>query len=363
MKKIRVIHIITDPYSGGAERLVRELNFRVKGDGIDSWAIYLTNDRNVALYKNEISLGLSNPRDIRAIYRIRSAIKKLYTPSDSLIIHAHLSWPFFFVPLSLFHINAILVYTEHNTYNKRRKYFFFKYIDRFFYKKYTVIICISLGVLKSLSAWLSSPCLTDRMDTIFNGSRSFESCYRGSTCNGKISILSIGSLSWQKGFDIGLEAVSLIKGQLREYVIVGSGEEKSQLIRIAESLGISQKVRFVGYQNCIEEYLTNANLLLIPSRWEGFGLVAIEALSAGIPIVAANIDGLNEVLLGCKAAYIVEKHNPLEFAEGIKKAITNLRNDKNIHNEARLHARKFNLNTMVNKYKNLYFRLASEKKL
>jgi N-acetyl-alpha-D-glucosaminyl L-malate synthase BshA len=79
-------------------------------------------------------------------------------------------------------------------------------------------------------------------------------------------------------------------------VLVGDGPEYGKTRALVETLGLEQKVRFVGVVDEIEPVLKAADLLLLPSETESFGLVALEAMASGIPVVATSVGGLPEVV-------------------------------------------------------------------
>jgi glycosyltransferase involved in cell wall biosynthesis len=102
------------------------------------------------------------------------------------------------------------------------------------------------------------------------------------------ALLAIGRLVPQKGFDLLLSACASLDVHLK---IVGDGPDLEQLKRTAPA-----NAEFMGTRDDIPTQLSSADLLVIPSRWEGFGLVAAEAMAAGVPVVATAVDGLVEVL-------------------------------------------------------------------
>jgi glycosyltransferase involved in cell wall biosynthesis len=105
-------------------------------------------------------------------------------------------------------------------------------------------------------------------------------------------LLFVGRLTRQKGVDrliramVGLESVSL--------EIVGEGEEEVALRTLARELGVP--VTFSGWVPDVAHRYADAHLLVLPSRWEGFGLVAVEAMAAGRPVLGCAVDGLADVL-------------------------------------------------------------------
>lgn len=79
-------------------------------------------------------------------------------------------------------------------------------------------------------------------------------------------------------------------------VMVGDGPEASMACQLASDLGVGERVKFVGVVNSVASLLQAANVLLLPSESESFGLVALEAMASGVPVVASDVGGIPEVV-------------------------------------------------------------------
>jgi len=105
----------------------------------------------------------------------------------------------------------------------------------------------------------------------------------------------VGRLAPQKGADLLLEAAALLPREAW-VVIVGDGPEGEALRQRAAQPDLAGRVLFAGRREAVPQWLPGFDLLAVPSRWEGFGLAAVEGLAAGVPVVAADVDGLREVI-------------------------------------------------------------------
>ena len=149
-----IVNVISSIKGGGAEIIVSELHKIYLEKNMQSYVVYFTG-KDKTLKKNHYFLNL-NPRNPIGILYLRKILKKIANRTNKeVIIHVHLTWPFFFTTLALMGIkNVKLFFTEHDTTNKRRKIPFFYIIDRLFYSRYLSIICISKGVYNKLAEWV-----------------------------------------------------------------------------------------------------------------------------------------------------------------------------------------------------------------
>ncbi|WP_223824942.1 glycosyltransferase family 4 protein [Pseudomonas profundi] len=351
-----MLNVISSPQGGGAELLVAELTKRLPKYGVDSYAIYFDAPSGFALTEREFSLGVS-ARNARSVLLLRAKIKQFCTDDAYVVVHAHLTWPFYYAALACVGLPVMLVYTEHSTTNKRRDIPCFKYLERFVYSRYDRVVCISNGVKASLSKWLSAGGMRS-VQTINNGGRTFALCHRPNVA-GPIKLVSVGSLNFRKGFDVAIKAVALLpRGTVREYIIIGEGPERPRLTDLINRLGLADIVRVLGWRDELEEYFHNADIQLIPSVWEGFGLVAVEGMSTGLPVIASDVDGLIEVLSPESnfAALLVSDHRvPERWAEKIASVTGKLKVDRlKLSRASSTQAKKFTLDKMVERYAELY---------
>ena len=247
-----------------------------------------------------------------------------------------------------------MAFTEHNTHNKRRSYPMGT-LERRVYGRYQKIVCVSQGTRAALTAWLGAKSLEGRLDIILNASRMLQFSLRPHRPHTGIRLVSVGSLTRQKGFDIALRAVAFLGDQVERYTIVGEGGEHKKLEALAKELGIRHKVTFEGYRKEVTPFLHEADLGLMPSRWEGFGLVVVEALSTGLPLVASDVEGMREVVEGCPAVKLAEAEDVSAWVEGIQQASNELVGREKIADAARKHAEAFQIEGVVERYAGLYY--------
>lgn len=353
-KRTAIIQILTSPESGGAELIGKQLAEGILDNKFDSYVIYFSNHKKVRLSNKEIVLGSFNPRDLRNFFLLRNRIKLLKKKYNKLIIHAHLTWPLFFTSLIKSSSSIKKIYTEHNTYNKRRNIYFLRYLERIVYKQYDYITFISKGTKSNLEKWLGIKLNIKSSKVIYNGARNFKYSFSNKKNNDKLNIISIGSLTYQKGFDIGIKSISICREIVNEYRIYGEGPERNKLEKLINKLKLNNIVKIYGFNNKLNEINLNCNLALMPSRWEGFGLVSIELLSAGIPIIANSVEGLNEVISNCEAAFLLNNLNYELLSKEIYKYNLGFRFATGLDKKAILYSKKFSLEKMIKQYHEIY---------
>jgi glycosyltransferase involved in cell wall biosynthesis len=126
---------------------------------------------------------------------------------------------------------------------------------------------------------------------------------------------SLGRLERQKGYDVLVRALAELAGV--HAVIVGDGEEREALERLAEELGVSERLHILGWRDDPRDHLTSFDAFVLPSRFEGFPLSIVEAMQAGLPIVASNVGSIAEALDDERAGILVEPDDPAELAQVI----------------------------------------------
>lgn len=138
---------------------------------------------------------------------------------------------------------------------------------------------------------------------------------------GKTIIGTIARLSSEKGVDVLLKAFAAVRKMVPDVhlLIVGDGMQKNNLLKLATDLGISDTCTWMGKLPWNEAMgcLKLMNIVVVPSRFEGFGLTAIEAMACKKPVVASNIDGLAEIIQDGKNGFLASEEDANSFGDYI----------------------------------------------
>lgn len=139
-------------------------------------------------------------------------------------------------------------------------------------------------------------------------------------------------------------------------LFVGDGPERPGAEDLCRELGLTDEMRFVGKQEQMEEILAIADLFLLTSEYESFGLAALEAMAAGVPVISTNAGGLPEIAIEGQTGYLSEVGDVDNMSA---RAISILENDatlKKFKANAAAHAKRFDIHTIVPEYEALYNR-------
>lgn len=355
--KIKIIQIIDQPSGGGAEKICRNISRLLIKNKIDTNIIYHKNPKNINLEEFE-KVYRGKFGYLGFILLVRKIIKKeINKKYKKVIVQSHLGRSLYLTPLITLNLKCKKIFVEHNTNYRRRRFVFLKYVERYIYKEYDKIICVSKACLNSLNNWLNKDSIIELASVIYNGLNIKYINKKKSRLSNKHRFISIGSLTHQKGFDISIKALSELKSKNWHYVILGEGPERSNLMKLANKLNLSNKITFEGYQKRIDNYLLQSDIMIIPSRWESFGLVAIEALSYGIPLVVSDVPGINEVVHNSPVCILSKPENIYDMALSLENSIKLLDKHLNIKEEALKQASKFDEKTMINKYIKIYYEI------
>jgi glycosyltransferase involved in cell wall biosynthesis len=137
-------------------------------------------------------------------------------------------------------------------------------------------------------------------------------------------LFSAGRIVHQKGLDLGLRALAQLKDLTWEWRIAGDGPQMDLLKSLAQELGISDRVKFLGWQSREEltQWYHRSNLFLFPSRHEGMPNAVLEAMSSGLPVVATRIAGSEELVLDGETGLLVQTENVNELRDALRKILT-----------------------------------------
>jgi glycosyltransferase involved in cell wall biosynthesis len=133
-------------------------------------------------------------------------------------------------------------------------------------------------------------------------------------------ILSTGRLVEQKGLEYLIRAAAVLRADMptARIVLAGEGRLRQQLSKLVADLGLGDFVTFVGHRSDVGDLLAAADLVVLPSLWEGLSISLLEAMAAGKPVVTTGIGSNREVTNDGETAVLVPPKDPLTLAAAIR---------------------------------------------
>jgi glycosyltransferase involved in cell wall biosynthesis len=161
---------------------------------------------------------------------------------------------------------------------------------------------------------------------------------------GKTVLIAVGRLSKQKGFEYLIKALSEVKKKEKNFklLLIGDGEEKKSLERLSKKMGLEEEIIFLGkvFHDKLPKYYHVADIFVLPSLYESFGIVFLEAMAAGLPIISTNVAAIPEVV-DKKVGILVKPKNVNELAKAILTLVNDVKKRRKMGKEGMKLASKF----------------------
>lgn len=175
-------------------------------------------------------------------------------------------------------------------------------------------------------------------------------------------LLFVGRIQPLKGLDVAVRALGALEDPRAVLVVVGGASgrdgrrEVERIDKLAASLGVADRIRFTDPQphHLLSTYYRAADVVLVPSRSESFGLVALEAAACGTPVVAAAVGGLRTLVEHGRTGFLVEGRDPEVFAAYTEQILTNPALGRELADAAAGRARNFTWSTAAARLRRIY---------
>lgn len=359
---MRILQVITSMSTGGAEKLVSEIVplLRDKGlevdvclfDGAETAFKQALKDAHVTIFSLGEKCNVYNP-----IFILKLA--KLMRHYD--IVHTHNTAPQLFAAIGSVLCSVVLITTEHNTSNRRRDWKCYALIDKWMYRKYKKVICISDSTEANLREFISEK--SSKICTIYNGinlGRYATALPTDKTqitkCPDRKVVTMVAGFRYQKDQETLIRAIKHLTVDT-ELWLIGDGERRSFIEQCIKDNNLSERVRLLGIRSDIPSLLKAADIVVQSSHWEGFGLAAVEGMAAGKPVIASDVEGLAQVVEG--AGLLFRRGDENELAKIINDLLTNDHYYIKVAKKCYERAQMYDIQNMVDSYNNLYKRLRS----
>lgn len=355
---MKVLQVINSLGIGGAEKLIVDSILCYAGTGCEVDVLLLngkdTNFKSVLQQHGVRVFSLGKENNIYNPLLIGKLIPFL---KKYEVVHVHLFPAQYWVAIAtLFLRKKIrLITTEHNTTNRRRSIWGFKWIDRLVYKRYDRVVAISPQTKQALADYIGDI----EIRTILNGVniKQFQIAgpYPGkeflNVNSQDVVVIQVAGFRTQKDQDTVIRAVAQLPGNYH-LCLVGDGPRRRICEEMVRELNVSERIHFLGLREDIPQLLKSADIVVMSSHWEGFGLAAVEGMAAGKPVIASDVSGLAEIVRDYGLLFKTGDAHALALLIG------QLSEDEAFYGEVAsrcaARARDFDLKKMVKEYGRLY---------
>jgi glycosyltransferase involved in cell wall biosynthesis len=173
---------------------------------------------------------------------------------------------------------------------------------------------------------------------------------------------SVGRFTEQKGYRYFLEAANLIVEWYPgcQFVLIGTGELLPQMEALAAQLGLVNNVHFLGLRTDVEEILPALDVFISSSLWEGLPTVILEAMAAGVPVVATEVSGSIELVKDGVTGLLVPPANPTAIAGAVRELLQNPDGSEKLSDAAQHWSKRFSIEGVADQYQHMYVDLWSK---
>lgn len=357
---MKVLHIINALAVGGAERLLVDSLPIMKEMGIDVSVVLIVSSggkfeeqlRGAGIKVEALNLkfGEYDPR-------ISLKLRRYVRGAD--VVHVHLFPSQYWAALT--HVacrESVLVTTEHSTSNTRARHWLTSKIDRLVYGMYDGIICISDATANFMRRRVPH---SVQIATIENGvvlpdvGKVVCGLKRSDVVSGVADsdflMLQVARFSDQKNQDCVIRALPLLPQNIH-VAFAGYGVRLEACRELAAKLGVAGRAHFLGMRSDISRLWSVADIGVMSSQWEGFGLAAVEGMAYAKPVIASAVPGLADVVGHDSLLFAPDDEHAL--AEKAMALYSDDKYRKKLGEWCRQRAQKFDIRTMTGAYIDFY---------
>lgn len=358
---MKILHIINSLATGGAEKLILETLPLYNAQEITADLLVLNGTAHPFLTKLQslkcckiFSLGTSSVYNPLHIFKIISYLKKYD------MVHVHLFPAQYWVVIAklISFSKTKLIFTEHNTSNRRLENPIFRFIDRYIYRFYTAVVCITPEIKTLL---LNHTGLSEttfyviengvNLSIIKNATASQKSEINDTLNEADNILIQVAAFREQKDQKTLIKAMLLLP-ECCKLILVGVGPLKVECETLVADLGLQNRVLFLGARMDVPELLKMADIVVLSSKYEGLSLSSIEGMASGSPFVASDVPGLTEVVKG--VGILFPQGDETLLAKEISALINDPEYYKTVALACQQRAADYDIHKMVDQHLTLY---------
>lgn len=354
---MKILQVITSLKTGGAEKLIVDMVplYIAQGHQVD---VLLFDGTDTPFKKQLLEKGV-NVYELRkggSVYNPINLFKLVPFLRKYDIVHTHNTACQLFAAIGSVLCSVVLVTTEHTTSNRRRGWKWYRLIDRWMYSRYKAVISISPATAKELKNYLHK--IKCPVYTIPNGinlkmvysaiplKKEDLNCRKDS-----FLVMMVAGFREQKDQDTVIRSMRFLPDQV-QLCLVGDGVRRYVCKDLVRSLDLENRVIFTGVRPDVQCVMKAADIIILSSHYEGFGLVAVEGMAAHKPVVATNIPGLAEVVE--EAGILFPHGDENALAEIIKKMMVDKDYYREVADRCLQRAAEYDIQKTVKEYMQVY---------
>ena len=366
-KAVRVLHVINGEHYAGAERVQDLLAARLPDEGFEMAIACLKprqfpkmmQTQGVTLY----DLSMANRFDLRPVWQLIRIVRR----DGYQILHAHLPRNLLLAAIVSLFTGVPLVYHNHSPTTRdsthRRRDWINALVERIAMAWCSAVIPVS----QSLGRYVRGRGVrSEKVSVVPNGvpTRQLRPARESTGSDWVIGAMAL--FRPRKGTEVLLRAIAGLKAQGLSVRLHAVGrfetpEYERQIKQLVDELGISDLVHWTGFTQDIDAELHKMDIFVLPSLFgEGLPMVVLEAMAAGVPVVASSVEGIPETIRHGQDGLIVKPGDPEHLAAALRRLIEGGCNWKELQKNARRrHAEKFSDRAMAAAVAQVYRRVLS----
>jgi len=364
-KRIKLVQIIADSELGGGPAHVLGILKNIDKNKFGCHLIcpkgYLANEAKLINGLNVINLKFGSKFDIQTIQSLKKELEKIQSSSDPfapMVVHSHGPRAGLFASL-VAPTSTKKFFTEHNytagyRISNRINDFVQRQMMSFVYRKSNRVIAVSSAVKSYL---LSQKVSKEKIEIIHNAVNMEDFAGEKKKEFGEAPVIgNISNLLKQKGQIYLIRALPKIleKYPAATVQIVGEGEERINLEREIQTLGLGEHVVLLGQKKDAKKYLSDWDIFAFPSTAEPFGIAILEAMQAGVPVVASKVDGIVDIIENNKNGILVESKDPQKLADAILMLLDNSKLSERLTSQAFKDLKNFDWQVKIKEIESSY---------
>lgn len=359
MRKIRVVILVPSLVVGGAENMVAQLLKNIDKEKNDVLLIVMSSKNRT--YINALIEGLGikliymNKKDGFSLNAFISTFKIL-TKFKPQIIHTHLSsWVYAFLWGLIYGVN--ILHTIHSM-PIRECTGAARILRKYLYKMNSIIpVAISDMIAKQTSELYNLP--AGFIETIYNpvDIQKFQD-YKEYTNKQYITFVNVARFTAIKNQTLLVDAFYRVQKELPNtlLVLVGDGELRTQVEEKVRKLHLEEYVTFTGIISGVSDILAQSDIFVLPSDYEGLPLTILEAMAAGLPIIASSVGGIPDIVKD--NGILIEPGNKEELVLAMIELAKSSEDRKKMSEIAKKEVKKYDISKVTIKYEKLYKKYA-----